>query len=105
MPAGAPGGIAAMPMEYRRLGRSGLKVSLLSFGSWVTFGPQLDNDLAAGCLDAARRAGVNFFDNAEAYAGGESERIMGAAIRGLGWERSSYVLSTKVFWGLQPDVP
>jgi voltage-dependent potassium channel beta subunit len=94
-----------MPMEYRRLGRSGLKVSVLSFGSWVTFGPQLDNDLAANCLAAAREAGVNFFDNAESYAGGESERIMGQAIRQLGWERYSYVVSTKIFWGLHEGVP
>jgi voltage-dependent potassium channel beta subunit len=94
-----------MPMEYRRLGRSGLKVSVLSFGSWVTFGPQIDSDLAAKCLSAARDAGVNFFDNAESYAGGESERIMGEAISRLGWERYSYVLSTKIFWGLHDGVP
>ena len=91
-------------MEYRRLGRSGLQVSVLSFGSWVSFGPQLQVESAAECLDAARRAGVNFFDNAESYAGGESERIMGAAIAALGWERQSYVVSTKVFWGLH-DAP
>jgi voltage-dependent potassium channel beta subunit len=93
-----------MPMEYRRLGRSGLKVSVLSFGSWVTFGPQLDNTLAADCLAAAQEGGVNFFDNAESYAGGESERIMGEAIRHLGWERYSYVVSTKIFWGLHDGV-
>jgi voltage-dependent potassium channel beta subunit len=89
-----------MEMEYRRLGSSALKVSLLSFGSWVTFGPQLAGDLAEQCLSAARDGGVNFFDNAEAYAGGESERIMGDSIAKLGWARESYVLSTKVFWGL-----
>jgi voltage-dependent potassium channel beta subunit len=94
-----------MTMEYRRLGRSGLKVSVLSFGSWVTFGPQLDNKLAADCLGAAFDAGVNFFDNAEAYAGGDSERIMGESIRQLGWERHAYVVSTKVFWGLHEGVP
>jgi voltage-dependent potassium channel beta subunit len=94
-----------MTMEYRRLGRSGLKVSVLSFGSWVTFGPQLDNNLAADCLAAAADAGVNFFDNAEAYAGGESERIMGEAFRQLGWERHAYVVSTKIFWGLHDGVP
>jgi voltage-dependent potassium channel beta subunit len=94
-----------MTLQYRRLGRSGLKVSVLSFGSWVTFGPQLDDDLAANCLAAAYDAGVNFFDNAEAYAGGESERIMGNAIRQLGWERHAYVVSTKVFWGLHSGVP
>ncbi|MDP9073313.1 MAG: aldo/keto reductase [Actinomycetota bacterium] len=87
-------------MEYRRLGRSGLKVSLLSFGSWVSFGAQLDTGLARDCLQAARQAGVNFFDNAEAYAGGESERIMGQAIAELGWSRETYVVSTKLFWGL-----
>lgn len=92
-----------MEMEYRRLGRTGLKVSVLSFGSWVTFGPQLDADRAARCMQAARDAGANFFDNAEAYAGGESERIMGKALRELGWPRHSYVVSTKVFWGLHDD--
>ena len=89
-----------MDMPYRHLGRSGLQVSLLSFGSWVTFGPQLAGSGAAECLDAARSAGVNFFDNAESYAGGQSERIMGEAIRELGWPRHSYVVSTKLFWGL-----
>jgi voltage-dependent potassium channel beta subunit len=91
-------------MEYRRLGRSGLQVSVLSFGSWVSFGSQIGVDTAMECLDAAREAGVNFFDNAEAYAGGESEHIMGQAINKLGWPRHSYVISTKVFWGLH-DVP
>ena len=89
-----------MDMPHRRLGRSGLQVSVLSFGSWVSFGTQLDTGLARDCLAAARDAGVNFFDNAEAYAGGESERIMGDAIGELGWARSDYVISTKVFWGL-----
>ncbi len=93
-----------MDMPYRRLGRSGLQVSVLSFGSWVTFGPQLVGAGAAECLEAARQAGVNFFDNAEAYAGGESERIMGRAIRELGWQRHEYVVSTKLFWGLH-DAP
>ncbi|GAC1313274.1 MAG: aldo/keto reductase [Acidimicrobiales bacterium] len=92
-------------MEYRRLGRTGLKVSLLSLGSWVTFGPQLRDELAVECLAAAHEAGVNFFDNAESYAGGESERIMGEAIAELGWERHTYVLSTKVFWGIHDGVP
>ena len=68
-------------MEYRRLGNTGLKVSVLSFGSWVTFDTQLDNDLALECMQAAHDAGCNFFDNAEAYAGGESEAIMGAALQ------------------------
>jgi voltage-dependent potassium channel beta subunit len=92
-----------MTMEYRRLGRSGLQVSVLSFGSWVSFGPQLGVDTAMECLDAAREAGVNFFDNAESYAGGESERIMGQAISKLGWERHSYTISTKIFWGLHDE--
>jgi voltage-dependent potassium channel beta subunit len=91
-------------MEYRRLGRSGLKVSVLSFGSWVTFGPQLAGDLAEQCLAEAYEAGVNFFDNAEAYAGGESERIMGEALAKLAWPRRSYVVSTKVFWGIHDHV-
>jgi voltage-dependent potassium channel beta subunit len=90
-------------MEYRRLGRSGLRVSVLSFGSWVTFANknQLETaKLAAECLNAAKEAGVNFYDNAEAYGGGESERVMGAAIAELGWKRHEYVVSTKLFWGL-----
>lgn len=91
-------------MPFRRLGRAGLQVSVLSFGSWVTFGDQLDVGLAAECLGAARDAGVNFFDNAEAYAGGESERIMGQAIERLGWPRYSYVVSTKLFWGIHDGV-
>ena len=91
-------------MESRNLGRTGLKVSTLSFGSWVTFKTQLDTGLAAECLSAARDAGVNFFDNAEGYAAGESERIMGAAIRALGWSRHSYVISTKLYWGLHDEV-
>jgi voltage-dependent potassium channel beta subunit len=91
-------------MQYRRLGRAGLKVSVLSFGSWVTFGPQLDDDLAMSCMTAARDAGVNFFDNAEAYAGGQSEVIMGRVLGKLAWPRSSYVISTKLFWGLSRQV-
>lgn len=87
-------------MPYNRLGRSGLQVSALSFGSWVTFGDQLDVGLARDCLAAAREEGVNFFDNAESYAGGESERIMGQALSELGWDRNSYVVSTKFFWGI-----
>ncbi len=93
-----------MKMEYRRLGTSGLKLSVLSFGSWVTFGSQLDDDLAMESMTAARDAGVNFFDNAESYGGGDSERIMGRVLANLGWARSSYVVSTKVFWGLSEQV-
>jgi len=94
-------------MEYRRLGRSGLKVSVLSFGSWVTFANknQLDTAVqAAECLSAAKDAGVNFFDNAEAYSAGESERVMGQAFRDLGWKRHEYIVSTKLFWGLHEQV-
>lgn len=91
-------------MIYRRLGRSGLKVSVLSFGSWVSFGPQLDLDKAAACMEEARNHGVNFFDNAEIYAGGQSEKIMGDVIAKLGWERHSYVISSKYFWGIQDSV-
>ena len=91
-------------MEYRRLGRSGLKVSVLSLGSWVTFGPQLDEGTAESCLAAAYEAGVNFFDNAESYAKGESEAIMGRAIARLGWPRQHFVVSTKLFWGLDGAV-
>ncbi len=91
-------------MEYRRLGRAGIKVSVLSFGSWVTFGPQVNVDAAAEMFQIARDAGVNFFDNAEAYAGGESERIMGKAIEKLGWPRETYVISTKLFWGITNDI-
>ena len=91
-------------MEYRRLGRSGIKVSALSFGSWVSFGPQLDVGRARDCLDAAYEAGVNFFDNAEAYAGGESERIMGRALAELGWPRHTFLVSSKYFWGLDDTV-
>ncbi len=92
--------MADTTMEYRRLGRSGLKVSLLSFGSWVTFGSQLDTGLARDCLAAAHERGVNFYDNAEVYAGGQSESIMGDAIRELGWSRESFVISTKFYWGI-----
>jgi voltage-dependent potassium channel beta subunit len=92
-------------MEYRRLGNTGLRVSVLSFGSWVTFDTQLDTQLAIDCMAAAGAAGCNFFDNAEAYAGGKSETIMGAALRELAWPRWSYVLTTKVFWGIHGDVP
>lgn len=87
-------------MKYRHLGRSGLEVSELSFGSWVTFHNQLGEDQALECMKTAYEAGVNYFDNAEAYAGGRSEEVMGAALKRLGWRRASYVVSTKFFWGL-----
>lgn len=86
-------------MEYRRLGSSGLKVSALSFGSWVTFGKQVDIDLAAEEMKVALDHGVNFFDNAESYEAGKSEVVMGKAIKKLGLRRSDYVVSTKIFWG------
>jgi voltage-dependent potassium channel beta subunit len=87
-------------MEYRRLGKAGVKVSVLSFGSWVSFDTQLKDDLAMECMQAAHDAGCNFFDNAEVYAGGESEAIMGRVLQELGWPRHSYVLTTKLYWGI-----
>jgi voltage-dependent potassium channel beta subunit len=86
-------------MEYRFLGRSGLQLSALSFGSWVTFGEQIDTGMAFDCMRAAYDAGVNFFDNAEGYAAGQSESMMGAVIKQAGWKRSDLVISTKIFWG------
>ena len=90
-------------MQYRRLGNTGVKVSVLSFGSWVTFDAQLDTDLALECMQTAHDAGCNFFDNAEAYAGGKSETIMGQALAKLGWPRWSYVVTTKLFWGIHDE--
>jgi len=91
-------------MEYRHLGRTGLRVSELSLGSWVTFGDQIDVKNGMDCMSAAYEAGVNFFDNAEVYKGGKSEEIMGAALKELGWRRGSYLVSTKFFWGLNKTV-
>lgn len=92
---------SAMPaMQYRRLGRSGLKVSELSLGSWITYHNQVDASAAREMMAAARDAGVNFFDNAEAYAKGQSEVVMGEALKALGWPRLDYVVSTKFYWGL-----
>ena len=91
-------------MEYRRLGRTGINVSVLSFGSWVTFDTQVAVDAAVECMQAAHDAGCNFFDNAEAYAGGRSETIMGEALRQLDWPRWSYVVTTKLFWGIHDAV-
>ena len=87
-------------MQYRRLGRAGLRVSTLSLGSWVTYHNQVDTGQAAELMAAAYDAGVNFFDNAEVYAGGRSEEVMGAALKRLAWPRLNYVVSTKFFWGL-----
>ena len=88
-------------MEYRRLGRAGIKVSALSFGSWVTYGNQMDTRIARECMAAAFDAGVNFFDNAEVYASGQSETIMGQVFKELKWPRMKYLVSTKFFWGLE----
>ena len=90
-------------MEYRNLGRSGLKVSELSFGAWVTFNTQLQVEQAKKCMVAAYDAGVNFFDNAEAYAGGKAETIMGEVLKQNGWRRDSYIVSSKVFFGSVED--
>jgi voltage-dependent potassium channel beta subunit len=87
-------------MKYRRLGRSGLRVSELSFGSWVTYGNQMGSAEARACMAAAYDAGVNFFDNAEVYARGQAETIMGEVLAKSGWRRSSYIVSTKFYWGL-----
>ena len=90
-------------MQYRRLGRSGLRVSELSLGSWVTYHNQVDVAAAREMLAVAMDAGVNFFDNAEAYAGGKSEVVMGEAIKALKWPRLNYIVSTKFFWGLDRE--
>ena len=86
-------------MNYRNLGKTGLKISELSYGSWVTFSFQLDQKDATDMLKIAYDNGINFFDNAEAYASGDSEKIMGKAIKSLGWKRDTYIISSKVFWG------
>jgi voltage-dependent potassium channel beta subunit len=86
-------------MEYRFLGRSGLKVSALSLGAWVTYGGQVGEQVAYVCMTAAFEAGVNFFDNAEAYAQGNAEIVMGNVIKKAGWKRSDLIISTKIFWG------
>lgn len=86
-------------MEYRRLGKLGLRVSALSLGAWVTYGGQVGEETAYQCMSAAYEAGVNFFDNAEAYADGNAEIVMGKVLKKAGWNRSDLVLSTKIFWG------
>jgi voltage-dependent potassium channel beta subunit len=86
-------------MEYRSLGRSGLKISALSFGAWVTFSDQVGEDVASACMKAAYDAGVNFFDNAEGYARGRAEIMMGDILKKSGWKRSDLIISTKIFWG------
>lgn len=94
-----------MNMLYRPLGRSGLQVSALSFGAWVTFGKQVDDPVAKKLLHTAYDAGVNFFDNAEAYADGKAEIVMGAILKKSGWRRSSYIVSSKAFFGWEDDKP
>lgn len=91
-------------MKYRFLGRTGIQVSELSFGSWVTFHNQAGVESAVEMMAAAYDAGVNFFDNAEVYAGGKSETVMGEALKELNWRRGSYLISTKFYWGLQDGV-
>jgi voltage-dependent potassium channel beta subunit len=87
-------------MQYRRIGRAGAKISLLSLGSWITYGNQVDEKASIELMAAARDHGVNFFDNAEVYAAGKSEELMGASLKKLGWDRLTYMVSTKFFWGL-----
>jgi voltage-dependent potassium channel beta subunit len=91
-------------MNYRHVGKAGIQISELSYGSWVTFHNQADIDTAAEMMAVAYDAGVNFFDNAESYADGKSEKVMGAALKKLGWRRGSYLISTKIYWGLY-DTP
>ncbi len=86
-------------MEYRRLGRSGLQVSVLSFGSWVSFSKQINDKVADELMGVAYDQGINFFDNAEVYALGESEKMMGRVLKKKKWDRTSYTISSKVFWG------
>jgi len=94
-----------MEMPYRRVGTSGLKVSALSFGAWVTFGNQVGGDVARDLMQAAYAAGVNFFDNAEGYADGQAEVVMGNIFKHSGWRRGSYVVSTKLYFGAEHDGP
>lgn len=86
-------------MEYRRLGKSGLQVSALSLGSWVTFGNQIGDDVAEQLMVKAYEAGVNFFDNAEVYAHGKSEEVMGKILKKMNWDRDTWMVSSKVYWG------
>ncbi len=90
-------------MEYRRLGKSGLQVSLLSYGSWVTFHKQIDDSIADELMGIAYDNGINFFDNAEGYAFGESEKMMGRVLKTKGWDRTSIIVSSKVYFGWRKD--
>lgn len=92
-------------MNYRRLGKSGLQVSELSFGSWITFGNQIDDGTSEALMKTAYDAGINFFDNAEAYAAGASERVMGNILKKFGWARDTYILSSKVYFGAGGKLP
>lgn len=92
-------------MEYRRLGKSGLQLSELSFGSWITFGNQIENGISERLMDIAYDAGVNFFDNAEVYANGRSEEVMGNILSKKQWNRDTYVVSSKVFFGAGGKLP
>ncbi len=92
-------------MEYKNLGKSGLKVSRLSLGSWLTFGKQIGNNIASDLMDLAYDKGVNFFDNAEIYAKGESEREMGEILSKRDWRRDSYIVSSKAFFGEGGELP
>jgi voltage-dependent potassium channel beta subunit len=92
-------------MEYKNLGKTGLPISRLSFGSWITFGNQIDNNISERLMDIAYDYGVNFFDNAEVYAAGESERVMGDILSKKSWSRDSYIVSSKVFFGAGAKFP
>ena len=92
-------------MEYKNLGKSGLKVSRLSLGSWLTFGKQIENSIASDLMDLAYDKGINFFDNAEIYARGESEKVMGDVLSKRDWQRDSYIVSSKVFFGRGGELP
>jgi voltage-dependent potassium channel beta subunit len=92
-------------MNYRRMGKSGLKLSELSLGAWVTYGGQVGEETAEDCMTAAYDAGVNFFDNAESYAGGNAEVVMGNVLKRMGWHRESYLVSTKIFFGTGSRAP
>ena len=92
-------------MEYRRLGKSGLKVSALSLGSWLTFGQQIEDKVAEELMDIAYEGGINFFDNAEGYDGGKSEIVMGNILKKKSWDRNSYIVSTKIYFGAEEKKP
>lgn len=92
-------------MEYRRLGKSGLQVSELSFGSWITFGNQIENNTSEDLMKMAYDAGINFFDNAEIYADGKSEEVMGEILKKMGWARDTYIVSSKAFFGSGGTLP